>query len=31
MESYRLGHPLDKVEDVEALSGVLGVREVGRG
>ena len=27
MESYRLGHPFDKVEDEEALSGVLGARQ----
>jgi hypothetical protein len=27
MENYRLGHPLDKVEDVRRLSGVEGTGE----
>lgn len=29
MENYRLGHPLDRGEDVEVLSGVKGVLERG--
>lgn len=31
MDNYRLGHPLDRAEDVEALSGVKDVRERGGG
>lgn len=29
MENYRLGHPLDRREDVKVLSGVKGVLERG--